>query len=529
MPTEFPLSSSTSSALNGNSANSNDKIVSRNPTNGTVNGEVAQTPIEDTPLIMERARQAQSGWALRGLDSRREIMRRLQVIMYERHPELVNLLGVELGKIEHEARFEVLQPLVNLKYMIWKAPRVLKPRRIFVWQIPHRAHTILRQPHGVVLVISPWNFPVVLSFDAIIPALLAGNSVVFKPSEYTPLIGQFMADVIHQAGVPQDVFQIAHGYGDLGAALIEARPDKISFTGSGATGRKITQQAGDLLIPVTLELGGKDAAIVLTDANLKRSAQGILWGSMVNAGQMCLGVERVYVMRSVADEFIKELRQAVKKYMKAGTPNDAQATLSMLALPQQQKIVQAQIAQAEELGATVYRDYQLPPNLKGVGNFIEPTILTDVPAEADIIRHETFGPALVVIPVNNVDEAIQAVNSSDYGLTASIWTKDMSRARQIAEQLKVGMVNTNDHILSSAAPQIPWGGREQSGYGRHRGAESFLAMTVTQSISVEWLRLPIAPFWYPYNRIKRSLMRRLIHLWAGPTLRDKLKGFGRLQ
>ena len=519
-----------SSTIETNTLNASAPIIeSRNPANGAINGQVLATLLEESPVILDRARNAQAQWASLPLKTRLHAIERLQSLLYERHEALVELLGRELGKIEHEARFEILQPLVNLKYMIWKALKVLKPRRVFVWQLPHRTHTILRQPHGVVLVISPWNFPVVLAFDAIIPALIAGNSVVFKPSEYTPLIGQSMADLIHEAGVPEDVFQIAQGAGDLGAALIEARPDNISFTGSVAVGRKIAQQAGDLLIPVTLELGGKDAALVLEDANLRRTARGILWGSMVNAGQMCLGIERVYVIDSIATELVKELRQAVRKYMNAGMPTDSQATLGMLTLPQQVKIIKAQVKQAEEMGATIYREHKLAPTLQAIETFVEPLILTDVPSTADIMHHETFGPVMVVIPIADEDEAIEQINESNFGLTASIWTNDGHRARHIAEQLKVSLVNMNDHIMSSAAPQIPWGGRKQSGYGRNRGADGFLAMTVTQSISIEWLKIPINPFGYPYNSFKRALVRRLVHLWMGPTLRAKLKGLGRLK
>ena len=504
-------------------------LVSRNPATGATNGTVPLTLPESAPMIVTNARNAQAEWASLPLETRLKTIKRLYHCLYERHTELVHLLGVELGKIEHEAYFEILQPLVNIKYMLGKAPRVLKPRRVWVWQLPHRMHTILQQPHGVVLVISPWNFPVVLAFDAIIPALLAGNSVIFKPSEYAPLVGQFMADLLHEAGVPHDVFQIVQGDGALGAALIEAKPDKISFTGSVAVGRKIAQKAGDLLIPTTLELGGKDAALVLEDANLKRTARGILWGSMVNTGQMCLGVERVYVLESIVDEFTQELRQAVRNYLQAGTYDDSRATLGMLTLPQQKQLVADQVAQAEDFGATVYREQPLPEKLQAIGNFIEPLILTDVPAEADIMRHETFGPVMVVIPVADEQSAIQQINASDFGLTASIWTNDKQRVRPIAEQLQVGLVHMNEHILSSAAPQIPWGGRKQSGYGRNRGADGFLAMTITQSISVEWLQIPINPFGYPYNRFKRALVRRLVHLWMGPTLKDKLKGLSRLK
>ncbi len=506
-----------------------DCIQSYNPATGEIIGQVSTTSPADAPLIMNELAQGQTNWGNVDIKERISILHRLYELMVERHPALVKLLGQELGKIEHEARFEVLQAILNLKYMLWKAPRALKSKRVFVWQLPYRMHKILRQPHGVVLVISPWNFPVALTFDAIIPALLAGNSVAYKPSEHAPLIGQFMADLIVEAGVPEDVFKIIHGDGALGAALIDAGPDKISFTGSVPVGRKIAQKAGDLLIPVTLELGGKDAALVLVDADLKRSARGILWGSMVNSGQMCLGVERVYVMDSVADQFVQELRQAVRKYLRVGESDDPQATLGLLALSSQADIVRAQVNQAEEFGATLYRDYQALGKLKQHPNLIEPLILTDVPPEADIVRAETFGPVMVVMPVTNEDEAIQKINDSEFGLTTSIWTKDSKNVQRLAPRLKVGLVHMNEHILSSAAPQVPWGGRKQSGYGRHRGADSFLAMTIPQAVSTEWFKLPFHPFAYPYNRFKRDLVRRLVYLWAGPTLKDKLKAFGRLK
>lgn len=521
------VSDTASSNRENSPLSENDIILSHNPATGEIIGQVSITRPEDAASIVSQLAQGQVTWSSVELQERITILQRLYELMVDRHPALVQLLGQELCKIEHEARFEILQAILNLRYMLWKAPRALKPKRVFVWQLPYRMHKVLRQPHGVVLVISPWNFPVALAFDAIIPALLAGNSVIFKPSEHAPLVGQFMADLIAEAGVPEDVFKIVQGDGKLGAALIDARPDKISFTGSVPVGRKIAQKAGDLLIPVTLELGGKDAALVLADADLKRSARGVLWGSMVNSGQMCLGVERVYVMESVTDRFVQELRQAVRKSLRVGQFNDPQATLGLLTLSNQADIVRAQVSQAEEFGATLYRDYQALGKLKQHPHLIEPLILTDVPPEAEIVRAESFGPVMVVIPVANEAEAIQKINDSEFGLTTSIWTQNSHNVQRIAPRLKVGLVHMNEHILSSAAPQIPWGGRKQSGYGRHRGADGFLAMTVPQAISTEWFKLPFHPFAYPYNRFKRGLVRRLMYIWAGSTFKQKLKGLRR--
>lgn len=504
-------------------------IISRNPVTGEELGRVRQLSLAETPDVMARARAIQPQWAKMSLDARMAIVKKIRDLVFERHQELVDLLCAELGKIPHEARFEILQQLVTINYTLSKIKKLMKTKKPLVWQLPYRVHTIERRPHGVVLLIAPWNFPVVLCLDTAIPALLSGNAVIYKPSEFTSQVGEFLAKIILDAGVPDGVFQIVQGYGETGAALIEQRPDKISFTGSVATGRKIGAKAGELLIPTTLELGGKDAAIVLADADLNRAARGIVWAGMLHAGQMCMSVERVLVIDSVADELIALMREVVRENVKPGTPDDPSATYGPITLEKQMTVIQAQIAQAEARGATIYRDKILDTKLDTLGaHYMAPIILTDVPLDADVWTTETFGPVIVVKRVKDEAEAIQLANDSDYGLTASIWTENRQRGLKLARQLHVGNVGVNDHVTSSSDPHLPWGGVKDTGMGRIRSEEGILSFSVPVAITYDRFRFPIDLFWYPYNRAKKSVVKRLFYLWFGRTWRERFKGLGRL-
>lgn len=495
-------------------------IVARSPISGEVLGQVPiATPLQ-IRTVMDEARLGYAAWDGLGLRRRLSFLKMLQTSLYRQRELILNTLMAEQGKVYQETLLEFLATIEQIAFYQRAAAAVLAPQPVPVRLIPHRKFVIERRPFGVALVIAPWNYPLYLSLGPIAAALVSGNSVVYKPSEYATQIGEVMARVIAEAGFPPEVFHIVHGYGDVGAALIEAHPNTIIFTGSVPTGKKIAQAAARKLIPVTLELGGKDAAIVLDDADINYAAEGIVWSGMFNAGQTCASVEQVYVQRSVADRLLAALRRAVERYVSLGNGTPATRSLAAMTTPDQLAIVEGQVREAVEQGAEVVMGGH---RLAQAGLFYAPTILTKVTPEMRISQEETFGPVLAVTVIEDEAEAIRRVNEGAFGLTASVWTQNRSRGLRVARQLDVGSVSLNEHLLVSGAAEVPWGGIKESGYGRTQGKEGLLALTYAKTVNMDRFRLPFEPFWYPYNATKCSLARRAVDLLFGPTLGEKLR------
>lgn len=497
-------------------------IVSSSPATGRVLGQVRAATSADITAVMTTARQAQSAWNRVGLGHRLRLLHNLKDALYRNFDRIVDTIVAEQGKPPFEAITEFWPSIELVAYYVRTARRTLTPRRVFIPLSIHHIHWVERHPHGVVLVIAPWNFPLLLSLAPIAAALATGNTVVYKPSEYATQLGETLANVIYEAGIPREVFQMVHGEGDVGAALIREKPNKICFTGSVATGRKVATAAGELLIPVTLELGGKDAAIVLEDADLDRTARGVVWGGMVNAGQACLSIERVYVMRSVAAQLVERMAQVMRANIHPG-PGEAQnTTMGAITTAAQIRIIDNQVREAVEQGAQVVVGGQMVEE-KG-GRCYLPTILTNVTPEMRIVKDETFGPVLAVMSVDSDAEAVAHANASPYGLTGSVWTRNKVRGLAIARQLQVGHASVNDHVVTASYPQLPWGGVKDSGYGRTRGDEGLLEMTTTQGISVERFEpLPSELTWYPYTPSKNKLLRRIIQFLYASTWQDRLR------
>ncbi|GAB4573476.1 MAG: aldehyde dehydrogenase family protein [Anaerolineae bacterium] len=470
---------------------------------------------------MEDARIGQVAWEGIGLSRRLVFFRALRDALYRHQNQVIDTLVAEQGKVRHEATLEYLAVLEMLTFYSRVARQVLAPQTISVRLIPQRRYIVERRPFGVALVIAPWNYPLFLSFEPIAAALLAGNSVVYKPSEYATQVGEVIAAVIASAGIPSEVFHIVHGYGDVGAALIEAQPDRIVFTGSVPTGKKVAEAAARHLIPVTLELGGNDAAIVLDDADLEKAAAGIVWGGMFNAGQTCASVERVLVMRPVADRLLQAMRREIEQHLL--TPDGRlKPGLTNLTTARQVDILESQVNEALKQGASVYLGGYRPDEA-GPPRYA-PTILTDVTPEMRICQEETFGPVIAVMVVDDEDEAVHLNNATVYGLTASIWTRNKARGMALAHRLNVGHVSINEHMVISGVPEVPWGGVKSSGYGRMHGRAGLLEMTYSQTIDVKRFPTPFEPFWYPYSASKQALLRRAVSLLYGTTLLDKLRG-----
>lgn len=499
-------------------------IIASSPVTGRELGRVQITSPDEVKAVMQRARLARDPWQRLGLRRRLELIRSLRNALYRNMDLIVDTIVAEQGKPAFEVMTEFWPTIELAAYYMRTARRILAPRRVRVALVPHRRHWVERQPYGVVLVITPWNFPLILSMTPIISALLAGNTVVYKPSEYATQVGEVMTRIIHEAGIPPEVFQIVHGRGDVGAALIREVPDKICFTGSVAAGRKVAAMAGELLIPLVLELGGKDAAIVLEDADLDRTAAGITWAGMVNAGQACLSVERVYVRRAVADQLVEKIVSVINEHIRLGPGADSRTTMGAITTEAQIKIIDGQVKEAVAQGARVLVGGRVAEDQ--IGRFYLPTLITDVTPDMRVVRDETFGPVIAVVPVDSDEEAVKLANDSSFGLTGSVWTRNKQRGIALARQLRVGTASINDHVMSASVPDMPWGGRGDSGYGRTRGQEGLLDMTVPQSHSIERaITLPREFFWYPYTPTKYTLLRRAMSLLYGPTWRDRLRAF----
>ena len=376
---------------------------------------------------------------------------------------------------------------------------------------------ILRhRPLGLIGVIGPWNYPLTNSFGDCIPALSAGNSVILKPSEVTPLTSLLLAEGLRECGLPENVLQIATGDGQAGAALID-NVDMIMFTGSTRTGRKVAAEAASRLIPSSLELGGKDPMIVLSDADLERAANFATYYSMQNAGQTCISIERVYVEEPVYDEFVAKVSEKVRQ-LRVGKPEGlGTVEVGAITFPPQLDIIKDHVADAVQKGARVLTGGSQVP---GPGRFYEPTVLVDVDHSMKIMTEETFGPTLPIMRVRDADEAVRLSNNSPYGLGSSVFTRDVKRGEQIARRLEAGAANVNDAMINYTVLELPMGGAKASGLGSRHGAGGIRKYCSQQAIVVTRMGMKKEPFMYPYKARTSRMLGRMFKLMYGRGKRD---------
>jgi succinate-semialdehyde dehydrogenase/glutarate-semialdehyde dehydrogenase len=354
---------------------------------------------------------------------------------------------------------------------------------------------LLHVPIGVVLVITPWNYPFAIALSGVATALAAGNAVLLKPAPATTLTGLRIGELCREAGIPDGVVNVVAADDAVAAALVEdPRVGKVVFTGSVSTGKKVMAAAARNLTPVVLELGGKDPAIVCRDADLDRAARGIVWGAFVNAGQTCASVERVYVEQPVAEAFVARVLEETRR-LRVGPPADAETDVGPLTLERQRRVVEEHVQDAVARGARVLAGGARAP---GPGWFYPPTVLTGVDHTMRVMREETFGPVLPIMAVASVEEALALANDSEYGLTASGWTRDAETARRLQEGLQAGVVTINDCLYSFGEPTAPWGGVKRSGIGRVHGLAGLKEMTQVKYVSRDTGRGPML-WWYPYG------------------------------
>lgn len=476
-------------------------------------GEIEVLAEADVRAAVERARKAQPAWAALPLSERAALCERAVGILADRQEQFIDVVVSESGKPRNEARMmEVFAGCDHLRYWAKRAPRLLRPER-------RRLHGVLRlvkrldvvyQPLGVVGVISPWNGPFILALVPTAQALLAGNAVLLKPSEVTPRSGALVGELFEAAGLPHGVLQVLSGDGETGAALVRAGVDKIAFTGSVATGRRVALACAEALIPCSLELGGKDPMIVCADADLERAAAGAVAGAFLNTGHYCCGTERVYVVESVADAFERKVVERTRALRQA---SEGEFDVGPIFWPRQLEIVERQMADATAKGAKVLVGGRRNPNLPGL--YWEPTVVRGVTHDMLLMREETFGPILPIVRVRDEDEALRLANDCEYGLGANVWTRDPARAAAIAIRIESGSVCVNDMTMTFGVPEAPFGGRKSSGVGQVNGVEGLRAYTWPMPILTDRMGGRQALAHYPYTIVRDAGMAKFIRFLFG--------------
>ncbi len=476
-------------------------------------GEIECQTAGDVRAALERARKAQPAWGEASFDERARYMRRAVKVLLERRDEFVEVISRDTGKPDLEALgAEVLTACDSLEFYAKRTKRVLADRTVPLHLMKTKKLRLLYRPLGVVGIITPWNFPFILSLNPTVQALMAGNAVLLKPSEATPHAGHLVEELFRSAGLPEGLVSCVLGDGETGAALVEAGVDKISFTGSVATGRKVAEACGRQLIPCTLELGGKDPMIVCADADLERAANGAVFGAFANAGQVCISTERVYVVDEVADEFI---RRVVEKTAALRQGPSGESDVGPMIWPPQLEIVERQVEDARARGAQILTGGRRNPDYDGL--YYEPTVMTGVDHDMAVMREESFGPLMPIMRVRDEDEALRLANDSNYGLNASVWTRDRRRGAALAKAIESGGVVLNDCMVTYGIPESPFGGMKQSGIGRVNGEIGLKSYTQVQSIVIDRRSPKSEMLWFPYEgRKRRSLERVMRFLWGTP-------------
>jgi succinate-semialdehyde dehydrogenase / glutarate-semialdehyde dehydrogenase len=483
------------------------------PATGAKIVDLPQSSQADLDTAFDRARDAQREWAARPLADRTAVFARMHDLILREQDEVLDIIQTETGKARNHAFEEVVDVAINSRYYARTASSVLRSQsRSGALPLLTVAREV-RHPKGVVVVISPWNYPLALSASDALPALIAGNAVVSRPDNQTALTTLWAHELAEKAGLPEGVWQVVLGRGkNIGNDLI-ARADFVDYTGSTATGRTIAEQAGARLVGCSLELGGKNAMLVLDDANIGKAADGAVRACFSSAGQLCESMERIYVHTAVYDDFVDRFVANIHG-MRLGADLAYDSDMGSLTFARQLASVSEHVEDAKRKGATVVTGGRPRPDLGPY--FYEPTVLTGVTPKMKVFAEETFGPVVSIYRVESDEQAVEQANDTAYGLNASVWTKDAARGQRVAERLRAGAVNVNEGYAAAwGSVDAPAGGRGDSGIGRRHGAEGILKYTDVQTIATQRL-LPIAPLpgmshetWAKTLTVALHVMRRL--------------------
>ena len=489
-------------------------IPVENPATGEIIAHVPDMSAEEVAGLVQRARAAQPAWEALGFEGRKAVMLEARKWLIQNRRRMIETVVEESGKTFEDAQLaEVFFCADSLGFWGKIAEKYLADEKV-------KTHTPLLlgkklikryRPRGVIGVIGPWNYPLTNNFGDCIPALMAGNTVVLKPSEVTPLTSLLMAEGMRAAGCPDDVFLVATGRGEAGSALIDSA-DFVMFTGSVATGRKVAAKAAESLTPFTLELGGKDPMIVLRDADLERAANTAVYWSMANGGQICQAVERVYVEEPIYDEFVSKVVEKTQK-LRQGAPGEmATVDIGAVTFENQAEIIADHVKDALDKGAKVLTGGK---RREGQGRFWEPTVLVDVDHSMKIMTEETFGPTLPIMKVRDEEEAVEKANDSRYGLNSSVFTKDVEKGERIARRIEAGSTCVNDCITNYTAQELPFGGVKESGIGVRHSEAGIQKYCNPHAILITRFAGKRELYYFPYSKRGTKLLERLMVLMYG--------------
>lgn len=499
--------------------NKANEIISYNPATGAEFGRVAETSAAEVKTAVENAREAFRAWRKTSFSERKNFIMKAREVILAEMDDIAKLISDESGKPIAEALAMEIAPVLDLmQYFAKNAEKLLKPRKINIglYATLGRSSKIVYQPLGVVGIIPAWNYPFSIPLGEAVMALMAGNTVVIKPSELTPFIGLRIGEIFEKAGLPENAVQIVSGAGATGAALVEAAPDKIMFTGSVGTGKKIAEVAAKNLTSVVLELGGKDPMIVFADANLELAADAAVWGAFCNSGQSCSSVERLYVEESAAEKLTDLIVEKTKK-LKQGNGREADVSIGAMSSQRQLNIVKDHVESFEKDGAKILTGG------KSKDLFFEPTVISGANNSMRAMQEETFGPTLPIATFKTEEEAIKLANDSEFGLTASVWTRNLSKGKRVAEKIESGTVCVNEVLYTHGIGQTPWGGFKNSGRGRTHGIEGLMELVQPQHIHVNKVSLFPNAWWMPYSATAVETFKGFARNFASGSLAQTAK------
>ncbi len=484
--------------IDGKWVKSENTITSINPATEEVIGTIYCASKEQVEEAVNAAEKASRKWSELSLWKRAKYLKNMATLMKGKAEEIKKLITIEMGRPLFESRIEVSETAGMTNDLAEEGKAYLAGETLPIDSsiYPNKISFTIREPVGVVGIIKPWNFPLQLPMWAIAAALLAGNTIVFKPSELTPFVGAEIGKIAQEVELPPGVFNVIHGDGTVGGMLVQSNVDMISFTGSAEVGKKIMQNSANKLHKLSLELGGNDPFIVLPTADTEEAVNAAAWGRFTNCGQVCTSPKRIIVLEEIADTFVDNLVKKVSQ-LKIGNGLDPATDIGPMVSSDQRNKLISQVEDAAKLGATIKLGGKVPPNL-AKGYFYEPTIITNVNKKMKVVNEEVFGPVATIITARTTEEAVEIANNTRYGLGASIWTQNLDDIMNLMQKIEAGMIWINE--INTAYTNGPWGGVKESGMGRELGREGVLEYTTLKHINVDYGKNKTRPWWFPYKK-----------------------------